>query len=507
MSRSCPRLVIAALRGSAGKTTLCAALAAALNKRGVAVAPFKKGPDYIDAAWLSLASGRTCRNLDTFLMGREEVVRSFSRHAPKDAISIVEGNRGLYDGSNPEGEHSTAELAKLLRAPVVLVVDCDKVTRTMAAMIMGCQRFDPEVAIRGVILNRIAGERHASIVRRTVEEYCHLPVLGTVPRMADIPFSERHLGLIPPQEHDRVLPALGKAADIAGDYLDMEGLIQVAESATPWEDHAFSGLQPADKTDHEQVTIGVIRDRAFQFYYPENLETLADRGAHILEISAVSDSSLHSVDALYIGGGFPETQAGLLAQNEAFRLSLREAAEKGLPIYAECGGFMFLGEALTVGGHEYPMVGFLPVSFVMEKRPQAHGYTVVDVERENPFFPVGTRLKGHEFHYSRLLARDAGEGHLAFRVERGSGIAGKRDGLCRKNVMATFTHLHALGTPQWAEGLVERARQYRDFRRKGEAFLSSPGQSSQRQRMITISQKITEGGFRHAPDRAGRENL
>ncbi len=464
MSRSCPRLVIAALRGSAGKTTLCAALAAALNERGVAVAPFKKGPDYIDAAWLSLASGRTCRNLDTFLMGREEVVRSFSRHAPKDAVSLVEGNRGLYDGANPEGEHSTAELAKLLRAPVVLVVDCDKVTRTMAAMIMGCQRFDREVAIRGVILNRIAGERHASIVRRTVEEHCHLPVLGAVPRMTDIPFSERHLGLIPPQEQERIQQTLERAAKITGDYLDLDALIAVARGAPPWVDQSVPGLVRSDETAGDPVTIGVIRDRAFQFYYPENLEALAIRGARILEINAISDCALPPVDALYLGGGFPETQAGLLAQNEAFRRSLREAAEEGLPIYAECGGFMYLGETLIVGDQHYPMVGFLPVTFGMEKRPQGHGYTALEVERENPFFPVGTHLKGHEFHYSRLLAQDTGEGHLAFRVKRGTGVDGKSDGLCVKNVLAGFSHLHALGTPQWAQGLVDRARKYRDSR-------------------------------------------
>jgi cobyrinic acid a,c-diamide synthase len=466
MSRSCPRLVLAALRGSAGKTTLCVALAAALTKRGVDVAPFKKGPDYIDAAWLSLASGRTCRNLDTFLMGREQVARSFSRHASCDAVSLIEGNRGLYDGTNLEGEHSTAELAKLLSAPVILVVDCDKVTRTMAAMILGCQRFDRSVAIRGVILNRVAGERHASIVRRTVEEHCHLPVLGTVPRMADIPFSERHLGLIPPQEQDRIQHALDWAAKIAGDCLDLDGLVKVARDAPSRENPPVPEVHHADETSGDAVTIGVIRDRAFQFYYPENIEALSGQGARIIEISAIRDSALPPVDALYIGGGFPETQARLLAENEAFRRSLREAAEEGLPVYAECGGFMYLGETLIVGDQHYPMVGFLPVTFGMEKRPQGHGYTALEVERENPFFPVGTRLKGHEFHYSRILSRDKGQEHLAFRVLRGTGVGGKRDGLCRKNVLAGFTHLHALGTPQWAQGLVGRARQYRDSRRE-----------------------------------------
>ncbi len=462
MSRPCPRMVIGALRGSAGKTTLCTAAAAALALRGVTVAPFKKGPDYIDAAWLALAAGRECRNLDTFLMGREQVVRSFSRHAPADAVSLVEGNRGLYDGSNPEGEHSTAELAKLLKAPVILVVDCDKVTRTMAAMVLGCQHFDRAVDIRGVILNRVAGKRHAAIVRRTVEEYCGLRVFGTVPRMADMPFSERHLGLIPPQEQERVRHTLERAAGIAADCLDLEGLVETARNASALEDLPEREGMQAGRASGAGLTIGIIRDRAFQFYYPENIEALVEQGARVLEVSALGDSSLPPVDALYIGGGFPETQAEFLARNESFRHSLRRAAEEGLPVYAECGGFMYLGRTLIAGDRQYPMAGFFPVDFKMEKRPQGHGYTVADVEGENPFFPVGTRLAGHEFHYSRALSRSPSEGNLAFRMRRGEGIDGRRDGLCRKSVLATFTHLHALGTPQWADGLIARARQHRD---------------------------------------------
>ncbi len=464
MSRPCPRLVIGALRGSAGKTTLSAALAAVLHKRGVSVIPFKKGPDYIDAAWLAMAAANPCYNLDTFLMGRIQVARSFSCHAPSNAISLIEGNRGLYDGANAGGEHSTAELAKLIKAPVILVIDCDKVTRTAAAMVLGCQHFDPEVDIRGLILNRVAGDRHAAVIRRSVEDHCGISVLGTVPRMADIPFSERHLGLIPPQEHDRVLQALRRAADIAGNYLDLEGLIKIAESAPPWEDLLFPDVLPAaEPTD--PVTIGVIRDRAFQFYYPENIEALARAGARVIQVSAISDDELPSLDALYIGGGFPETQAGLLAGNKSFRRSLRDAAEQGLPIYAECGGLMFLGESLTVGDKHYSMVGFLPISVGMEKRPQGHGYTVLQVEEENPFYPVGTEIMGHEFHYSRILSRKEDEGHLAFLVKRGIGMDGTRDGLCRKNVLATFTHVHALGTREWAEGIVGRARRFRADRK------------------------------------------
>ncbi|HVO68114.1 MAG TPA: cobyrinate a,c-diamide synthase [Syntrophales bacterium] len=460
MSRSCPRLVIGALRGSAGKTTLCAALAVTLSKRGRMVIPFKKGPDYIDAAWLSRAASNPCYNLDTFMMGREQVALSFSRHASSGAISLIEGNRGLYDGSSPDGEHSSAELAKLIKAPVVLVIDCDKVTRTTAAMVLGCQLFDPEVEIRGVILNRVTGNRHTTVVRKAVKDYCDIPVLGTVPRMTDFPFSERHLGLIPPQEHDRICQALDKAANIAEDYLDVEGLIEIAENARLWEDVSLPNGFHTCETANDQVTIAVIRDRAFQFYYPENVEALAACGAKVIEVSAISEEKLPSVDALYIGGGFPETQAGTLAKNEAFRRSVREAAEQGLPIYAECGGFIYLGESLTVGDKHYPMVGFLPVTFSMEERPQGHGYAVLGVEDENPFLPVGTEIRGHEFHYSRIVTWKEGGGYPAFRVKRGIGIDGKRDGLCRKNVLAGFIHLHVLGTPQWAEGLVSAARRY-----------------------------------------------
>lgn len=456
MNRPCPRLVIGALRGSAGKTTVCAAVAAALRRRGQAVVPFKKGPDYIDAAWLALAASNPCRNLDTFMMGREEVVRSFSRHAASTAVSLIEGNRGLYDGSNPEGEHSTAELSKLCKAPVVLIVDCDKVTRTLAAMVLGCQHLDPDVEIRGVILNRVSGHRHASVVEKSIVDSCGIPILGTVPRMADVPFSERHLGLIPPQEDPRARQMLEKAAQIAEDCLDMDALIGIAGNASPWADMLPERTILADG----KVTIGVVRDSAFQFYYPENLEALAAGGARIVEINSVSGEKIPDVDALYIGGGFPETHAEVLAKNESFRRSLCSAAEAGLPVYAECGGFMFLGESLMIGGSDYPMAGFFPIRFVMEKKPQGHGYTVLNVEKENPFFPVGTELRGHEFHYSRILSGQGEEDRFAFHVKKGKGIDGKRDGLCRKNVLAGFTHLHALGTQEWAACLVGKAKRY-----------------------------------------------
>ena len=454
-----PRLVIAALRGGAGKTTLSLGMIAAWKKLGRNVAPFKKGPDFIDSAWLSLAAQKPCRNLDTFLLGPKKVQQSFGRNAEFQGISLIEGNRGLYDGMDSRGTQSTAELAKLLKAPVVLVLDCTKVTRTLAAMVLGCQRMDPGVDIRGVILNQVARSRHEKILRASIEETCDLPVLGAVPRMDDFPFPERHLGLTPPQEHQWVSQALERAAEVAKKYLDLEELWKIGESASPfhWEPEEEEKLQAAA----DRPRIGILRDSAFQFYYPENLQALKDRGACLVEISAVREKALPPLNALYIGGGFPETHAEQLANNLSFRQSMREVIEKGLPVYAECGGLMYLGQSLAMGTRVYPMAGAIPVAFSMEKRPQGHGYTLLEVEKENPFYAVGRILKGHEFHYSRVLSLEEGRFHFAFRVKRGTGIKEKQDGLCWKNVLATYSHIHALGCEEWAVGLMRKAAENR----------------------------------------------
>ncbi|HQP07213.1 MAG TPA: cobyrinate a,c-diamide synthase [Smithellaceae bacterium] len=473
MNQRRPRIVIAALRGGAGKTTLSVALAVALRHQGIQIAPFKKGPDYIDAAWLAQAASGPAFNLDTYLMGSERVVQSFTRHAAKNGVSIIEGNRGLYDGVNSAGQFSTAELAKLLAAPVILVVDCDKVTRTAAAMVLGCQALDPKVDIQGVILSRVNGNRHASVIRRSIEESTGLPVYGIVPRLPDLPFVQRHLGLIPPDESTGVQRALEKAGNMARDYLDVSGLLAVARSAPSWKIGAFPKPARIRRGIAEPTTIGVIRDAAFQFYYQENIEALTDLGARVIQISALENKVLPPVDALYIGGGFPETQAEPLAQNESFRRCVKESAERGLPIYAECGGFIYLGESLTIGHRCYPMVGALPVAFGMERRPQGHGYTTLTVDRENPFFPMGTTITGHEFHYCRILAREDREMHTAFSIRKGTGIDGAREGLCRKNILAGFTHVHALGAPEWANALIAKAQEYRRTKQQTSGALES----------------------------------
>ena len=463
----CPRVVFAALRGNAGKTFVTLGVGACLNLRGMALAPFKKGPDYIDAAWLELAAGRPCHNLDLFLMGKEEILYSFRTHVRRVDGALVEGNRGLYDGMDQKGSCSTAELAKLLRAPVILVTDCGMATRTVAAAVLGCQHFDPEVAIKGVILNRIGGSRHESVIRRAVEDHCGLPVVGALPRSGESLFPERHMGLLPPREYPGASLAIAKAAGIVGRHVDVDRVWEIARSAPAVEFAAPERREEARIFLPERLKIGIIRDSAFWFYYPENLEVLEKCGASLVECSALSDKKLPPVDALYIGGGFPESHAEALAANESFRRSLREAVERGLPVYAECGGLMYLGKELLVEERLFPMTGVFPLRFVLERTPQGHGYTVLHVDTPNPYYRQGEILHGHEFHYSRAADWEEGQGCASvFQMKRGRGIHGDRDGLLYKNVLATYSHVHASGVKGWVGALLEQAEGYRSNRLK-----------------------------------------
>jgi cobyrinic acid a,c-diamide synthase len=478
-----PRILISALRGGAGKTVVSIGITAAWKASGKQITPFKKGPDYIDAGWLSFAAGRPCYNLDTFLIKAPRILQSFYIHSSKDGISVIEGNRGLYDGIDIQGRTSSAELAKLLRSPVVLCIDCTKSTRTMAAAVLGCMMFDPDVAIKGVILNRVAGSRHEDVLRKNVEQYCHIPVLGAIPKLDWEKFPERHLGLVPTPEHGFAMEAVEDAARIAAHYLDLDALAEISFNAPalPAPDDPLKKIRynediqgsPAVDSEswsyagrHPKPKIGIIRDSAFQFYYPENIEALQAAGAETLVISPFTSHVIPAVDALYIGGGFPETHADELSKNIGFRKQLKELAHDGLPIYAECGGLMYLGEELVLEGTSYPMTGVLPVVFGFSKKPQGHGYTVVTVDQTNPYFDIGTEIRGHEFHYSKVLKWRGKDNDLAFVMKRGIGFLNKRDGVCYKNVLATYTHIHALGTTSWAGALVRNAMAYK-MRRSG----------------------------------------
>jgi cobyrinic acid a,c-diamide synthase len=463
-----PRILISALRGGSGKTILSIGITAAWKSFGKQITPFKKGPDYIDAGWLALAAGRPCYNLDTFLIKKEHTLQSFFLHSKNGDIAVIEGNRGLYDGIDIQGSTSTAELAKLLKTPVILCIDCTKSTRTMAAAVLGCLKFDPDTDIKGVILNRVAGPRHEKILRKNIEHFCDIPVLGALPKLDWQNFPERHMGLLPTPEHGWAEDSIQAASQIARRYLDLEALAAVAGNAgaltIPAELRESIPPETGPLLDSDQQLrprIGIIKDSAFQFYYPENIEAIGAAGAETIFISPLTSDTIPPIDALYIGGGFPETHARQLAQNVKFRDQLKSLAKEGLPIYAECGGLMYLGEELVLDEKSFPMAGILPIVFGFSKKPQGHGYTIVAVEQPNPYFKVGTQLKGHEFHYSRVLKWRGTDKDLAFNMKRGAGFINNRDGVCYKNVLATYTHIHALGTPSWAKAMVRNAVAYK----------------------------------------------
>jgi cobyrinic acid a,c-diamide synthase len=465
-----PRIIISALRGGSGKTILSLGIIAALKMRDHVVAPFKKGPDYIDAGWLALAAGRSCYNLDTYMIPPERVLASFLFNTSPNDIAVIEGNRGLYDGIDVEGSTSTAELAKLLDTPVILCIDATKTTRTMAAVVSGCDQFDPQVRIKGVILNRVAGPRHEKILRSSIETHCGIPVIGALPKLGEQHFPERHMGLVPTPEHSWARDSLDAIADITARHVDLDAVTEIARSAgrlkpdTINTEDLFS--TDAIESDRTAPVIGIIKDAAFQFYYPENFKALSAAGAQILFISPFEKQSIPEVDALYIGGGFPETHARQLAANRGFREQLKRLAEQGLPIYAECGGLMYLGEKLILHDDTYPMAGVLPIVYGFSQKPQGHGYTIIEVDRENPYYDVGSQFRGHEFHYSRVLEWRGGENNLVFHMKRGKGIINGRDGARYNNVLATYTHLHALGTPDWSKALVRNAKAFRALRKR-----------------------------------------
>ncbi len=464
MTYKIPRVVIAGLRGGSGKTTLSVSLCRAFTRQGRKVTAFKKGPDYIDAGWLSKATGRECYNLDTYLIPEEVLYRSFLYHTLDAELSIIEGNRGLFDGLDAKGTYSTAELAKRLQASVVLVVDCTKVTRTIAALLKGVREFDPKLMLEGVILNNIAGRRHEMVVREAIKEYAGLKVVGVMKKLKDIELIERHMGLKPYHEHDDVEGVIDTLTEKLVNNIDLQLLYQIASKAPELSsDGAVSPYEEWAVNKTEIVDIGVIRDRAFQFYYPENLEALRKMGARLIEIDATAMNRLPAVDALYIGGGFPETNAIELSKNRGFMESLKREVEKGLPVYAECGGLMYLGKEIQFEGKGYEMTGILPLSFELFQRPVAHGYTVVEVIGDNPFYQKGTVIRGHEFHYSAVKGYNQ-DIKMAFKMLRGKGIQGGLDGIVYKNVFATYTHVHAFGTPEWTEGLIKAARMYRNER-------------------------------------------
>ena len=455
--RAMPRLLVAGLSGGSGKTIVSMAILLLLHRAGIEVRAFKKGPDYIDPAWLEWASGHPARNLDTFLMGNTRVRLSFLRNCVSDGINLIEGNRGLFDGLDAAGTHSSAVLAETLAAPVVLIIDATKMTRTAAALVLGCQKLDPKLSLQAVVLNNISGTRHEQVLRASIESACSIPVIGALPRLAGNPLPERHLGLVPPQESGGINQLQQNLLRLVENNLDLHALLAIARNAPQLEPPAEELPSPPDARG---LRIGYLKDSAFSFYYPENLEELERAHAELIPISALESAALPgNLHALYIGGGFPETHAPRLSENQSFLESLRRSCEIGLPVYAECGGLMLLARSLVWKGVRYPMASVLPIEVEVFAKPQGHGYSELHVDAHNPFFLPGAVLRGHEFHYSRIVG-DVQQPVTACAVTRGTGCFSGRDFVVAQNVLAGYTHLHATATPEWTRGVVAAARKF-----------------------------------------------
>ncbi|GAB6177280.1 cobyrinate a,c-diamide synthase [Desulfobaculum senezii] len=454
------RLVVSGLSGGAGKTINSLGLARAWAEVGRTVAPFKKGPDYIDAVWLGLAARDTCANIDPFFMSEDTMRSLFWDRAAGADVAILEGNRGLFDGMDTEGSCSTASVARALETPVLLSLDCTKMTRTAAAVVAGISGFEPGVRLGGVILNRTAGPRHRAILRSAIEHYTDVPVLGALPKISPDPIPERHMGLVSNREYAGQEDILSNLACIMRENTDMDRIWTMAQSA-PAPSHAIAPLWP-DAPAAPDVTIGYVRDAALWFYYEENLEALRRAGARLVELSLLSDAPWPEIDGLYLGGGFPETLAAELSANTALLQHVRGLAESGLPIYAECGGFMYLTQGVTYEGTEYPMAGVLDVHTEFRPHPQGLGYIEARVERENPYHPVGAVVPGHEFHYSACVTNAPSAHPTVLAMERGKGTIDGRDGIVKNNVFAGYAHIHAFGAPWWAPNFVAAARRFKD---------------------------------------------
>lgn len=446
MAAGTPRLVLAAASSGSGKTTATVAIAAALRRRGLRVAPFKVGPDYLDPTWHARAAGRPSQNLDGWMMGREAALSTFARGSEDADVALVEGVMGLFDGTSPRSEEgSTAELAKWLGAPVVAVVDASGMARTLAALIHGLTTFDPALRFAGVLCNRVGSRSHLALL---AEAAAPLPVLGGLPEVGSLRFPERHLGLVTATRDLLDDEALDRWADLAEEWIDLDLLLSAARDVAP-----LPAAPPAGRTA-TRCRIGVAFDEALHFYYGDNLARLEALGAELVRFSPIRDPAPPDVDGLYLGGGYPELHAEPLASNRSMRAAIAAFAASGRPVYAECGGLMYLCSAIrTLDGVEHPMAGLLPGVACVRNRLQALGYAEVETTAPTCLGPAGLRMRGHQFRYSDLEAMPPA-GPTAYRVTRRRGGDTFTEGYGEGNLLASWVHVHWASCPAAAEGLV-----------------------------------------------------
>lgn len=455
------RLLISAAHKSSGKTTVTLGLCAALADEGRVIQPFKKGPDYIDPMWLGLAAGRPCHNLDFYCMSHAEILTTVGHYSREADVALIEGNKGLYDGLDLDGSNSNAALAVLTRTPVILVLDARGMTRGIAPLILGYQQFDPAIQIAGVILNQLGGSRHEAKLRAVIEHYTDVPVIGGIHRDRSLEIRERHLGLIPSNEESAAQEKIRNIRDLIKAQVNLDRLYEAAGR----EPLAFNPLTPPPGDSAATVRIGVARDAAFGFYYPDDLIALQQAGAELVPINTLRDEKLPMIDGLFIGGGFPESRMQELEANAGLREQIGAAIRNGLPTYAECGGLMYLSRSIEWQGQRSRMVGVIPGDTVMHERPQGRGYVRLRETAGAPWLtdrPEG-EFSAHEFHYSSLENLSDSLDY-AYEVTRGTGIDGVHDGIVINNLLACYSHMRDTGQHHWTRRFVDFVRQCQNRR-------------------------------------------
>lgn len=457
-----PRIVIAGVSSGVGKTTIVTGLLATLARQGVTVQSYKVGPDYIDPGYHSLATGNAAHNLDTWLVPSDKLASIFAKTASGNDLAIIEGVMGLYDGGRA-GISSTAAIAKLLDAPVVLVVDAKSVGESIAATVLGYKMYDSNVHLAGVIINRIGSDSHKAIVCEAIERI-GVKVLGCVTRNGTLALPERHLGLTPVTENDAHETVEAIAKQISNE-IDIEQIVHFAQSAKPLIINI--ARQTESFEDGFRIRIGVAHDEAFSFYYPESLEVLSSQGAELIYFSPLHDSRIPDVDGIILGGGFPEMFAEKLADNGEMRKSIYTACMQGMPVYAECGGFMYLTREITdFSGKSYAMVGAIPATSVMESKLQTVGYVEARALSDNILCGAGDKIRGHEFHFSRILPdTQNADFNWAFQMEKARTGASYPGGFASGNLLASYLHMHFAGNETAARNFINKCKTFR--RRRG----------------------------------------
>ncbi|NYT27263.1 MAG: cobyrinate a,c-diamide synthase [Candidatus Thiodubiliella endoseptemdiera] len=436
-------IYISAAHKSSGKTVVSLGLCAAFKAQSHKVQAFKKGPDYIDPIWLSQASGNPCYNLDFYTMSKQEITQLFNQQ--QGNITLIEGNKGLYDGMNTTGGDANADMAKLLNSSVILVIDTNGITRGIAPLLMGYQAFDRKVNIAGVILNKVAGERHQSKLIQAIEHYTDMPILGAIRRSKELIIDERHLGLMPANELAQSQNFIDCAGKLIVDQVDLDKILALNNKTI--------SNTAAPIVEPKHLTVAVAKDKAFGFYYQDDLDAFTSLGVKIEYFDTLKATTLPKCDGLFIGGGFPEMQLDALSANQSLMTDIKLKIEQGLPTYAECGGLMYLSQAIIHQGKSHEMVGVIQANTLMTSKPIGRGYVQLTPTDKHPWDGVAEQIYAHEFHYSKLQNINP-KTHYAYKVLRGVGVDNMQDGILLHNLLATYTHLRSVGGNHWVEQFI-----------------------------------------------------